>query len=196
MGYRGKAPRLVRTLLGEWAYARPFADTAERIALAARVPRLLQPPSATLEPIRAAADQPRARQQRDGEEQLAYSRRLPSRRLLLTETFLVSPSSTSTWTCSTGEIVTSRCFTSSTTRRSIATCSCPQVPPTRMIWSQRAARSVLRAARRRSVGPEPSSVALDDRAEDGHRRASAAGPKADGVPGYAGACRTRPPPRT
>lgn len=29
----GKAERLVRTLLGEWAYARPFADTAERIAL-------------------------------------------------------------------------------------------------------------------------------------------------------------------
>ena len=29
----GKAERLVRTLLGEWAYARPFADTSERIAL-------------------------------------------------------------------------------------------------------------------------------------------------------------------
>lgn len=29
----GKAERMVRTLLGEWAYARPFGDTAERIAL-------------------------------------------------------------------------------------------------------------------------------------------------------------------
>jgi transposase InsO family protein len=29
----GKAERMVRTLLGEWAYARPFADTADRIAL-------------------------------------------------------------------------------------------------------------------------------------------------------------------
>jgi transposase InsO family protein len=29
----GKAERMVRTLLGEWAYARPFADTAERVAL-------------------------------------------------------------------------------------------------------------------------------------------------------------------
>ncbi len=28
----GKAERLVRTLLAEWAYARPFGDTAERIA--------------------------------------------------------------------------------------------------------------------------------------------------------------------
>ena len=28
----GKAERMVRTLLGEWAYARPFADTAERVA--------------------------------------------------------------------------------------------------------------------------------------------------------------------
>jgi transposase InsO family protein len=29
----GKAERMVRTLLNEWAYARPFADTADRIAL-------------------------------------------------------------------------------------------------------------------------------------------------------------------
>jgi transposase InsO family protein len=29
----GKAERMVRTLLKEWAYARPFADTADRIAL-------------------------------------------------------------------------------------------------------------------------------------------------------------------
>jgi transposase InsO family protein len=29
----GKAERMVRTLLGEWAYARPFHDTADRIAL-------------------------------------------------------------------------------------------------------------------------------------------------------------------
>jgi transposase InsO family protein len=29
----GKAERMVRTLLGEWAYARPFADTGDRIAL-------------------------------------------------------------------------------------------------------------------------------------------------------------------
>ncbi len=29
----GKAERMVRTLLGEWAYARPFRDTAERRAL-------------------------------------------------------------------------------------------------------------------------------------------------------------------
>ncbi len=29
----GKAERMVRTLISEWAYARPFADTAERIAL-------------------------------------------------------------------------------------------------------------------------------------------------------------------
>ncbi len=29
----GKAERMVRTLLGEWAYARPFRDTAERISL-------------------------------------------------------------------------------------------------------------------------------------------------------------------
>ena len=29
----GKAERMVRTLLTEWAYARPFADTADRIAL-------------------------------------------------------------------------------------------------------------------------------------------------------------------
>jgi transposase InsO family protein len=29
----GKAERLIRTLLGEWAYARPFHDTAERQAL-------------------------------------------------------------------------------------------------------------------------------------------------------------------
>jgi transposase InsO family protein len=29
----GKAERMVRTLLAEWAYARPFRDTAERIAL-------------------------------------------------------------------------------------------------------------------------------------------------------------------
>ena len=29
----GKAERMVRTLLGEWAYARPFSDTADRIAL-------------------------------------------------------------------------------------------------------------------------------------------------------------------
>ena len=28
-----KAGRMVRTLLGEWAYARPFRDTAERISL-------------------------------------------------------------------------------------------------------------------------------------------------------------------
>jgi transposase InsO family protein len=28
----GKAERMVRTLLAEWAYARPFADTAERMA--------------------------------------------------------------------------------------------------------------------------------------------------------------------
>ena len=28
----GKAERMVRTLLAEWAYARPFADTAERVA--------------------------------------------------------------------------------------------------------------------------------------------------------------------
>ena len=34
----GKAERLVRTLLGEWAYARPYADTAERIA---RLPAFL-----------------------------------------------------------------------------------------------------------------------------------------------------------
>ena len=32
----GKAERLVRTLLAEWAYARPFADTADRVALPAR----------------------------------------------------------------------------------------------------------------------------------------------------------------
>jgi transposase InsO family protein len=32
----GKAERLVRTLLAEWAYARPFADTAERVAGLAR----------------------------------------------------------------------------------------------------------------------------------------------------------------
>ncbi|HXR26344.1 MAG TPA: IS481 family transposase [Candidatus Baltobacteraceae bacterium] len=32
----GKAERMVRTLLGEWAYARPFADTAERVALLPR----------------------------------------------------------------------------------------------------------------------------------------------------------------
>lgn len=29
----GKAERMVRTLLTEWAYARPFADTADRVAL-------------------------------------------------------------------------------------------------------------------------------------------------------------------
>ena len=29
----GKAERLVRTLINEWAYARPFTDTAERVAL-------------------------------------------------------------------------------------------------------------------------------------------------------------------
>jgi len=29
----GKAERMVRTLLGEWAYARPFTETSERIAL-------------------------------------------------------------------------------------------------------------------------------------------------------------------
>lgn len=29
----GKAERMVRTLLAEWAHARPFQDTAERIAL-------------------------------------------------------------------------------------------------------------------------------------------------------------------
>jgi len=34
----GKAERMVRTLLNEWAYARPFADTADRIAL---LPRFL-----------------------------------------------------------------------------------------------------------------------------------------------------------
>jgi transposase InsO family protein len=34
----GKAERMVRTLLKEWAYARPFADTADRIAL---LPRFL-----------------------------------------------------------------------------------------------------------------------------------------------------------
>lgn len=28
----GKAERLIRTLLGEWAYARPFGDTSERVA--------------------------------------------------------------------------------------------------------------------------------------------------------------------
>jgi transposase InsO family protein len=28
----GKAERFIRTMLGEWAYARPFADTAQRIA--------------------------------------------------------------------------------------------------------------------------------------------------------------------
>lgn len=32
----GKAERMVRTLLAEWAYARPFHDTAERVALLAR----------------------------------------------------------------------------------------------------------------------------------------------------------------
>jgi len=32
----GKAERMVRTLLKEWAYARPFADTADRIALLAQ----------------------------------------------------------------------------------------------------------------------------------------------------------------
>jgi transposase InsO family protein len=32
----GKAERLVRTLLAEWAYARPFGDTAERMASLAR----------------------------------------------------------------------------------------------------------------------------------------------------------------
>jgi transposase InsO family protein len=35
----GKAERMVRTLLAEWAYARPFADTAERIA---SLPRFLE----------------------------------------------------------------------------------------------------------------------------------------------------------
>ena len=34
----GKAERMVRTLLGEWAYAGPFHDTAERIA---RLPEFL-----------------------------------------------------------------------------------------------------------------------------------------------------------
>ena len=34
----GKAERMVRTLLAEWAYARPFADTVERIAA---LPRFL-----------------------------------------------------------------------------------------------------------------------------------------------------------
>ena len=32
----GKAERMVRTLLAEWAYARPFRDTAERVALLSR----------------------------------------------------------------------------------------------------------------------------------------------------------------
>jgi transposase InsO family protein len=32
-GTNGEAERMVRTLLKEWAYARPFADTAERITL-------------------------------------------------------------------------------------------------------------------------------------------------------------------
>jgi transposase InsO family protein len=32
----GKAERMVRTLLNEWAYARPFTDTADRIALLAQ----------------------------------------------------------------------------------------------------------------------------------------------------------------
>jgi transposase InsO family protein len=34
----GKAERMVRTLLSEWAYVRPFSDTADRIAL---LPRFL-----------------------------------------------------------------------------------------------------------------------------------------------------------
>lgn len=66
----GKAERFIRTLVGEWAYARPFNDTAERQALLPTVPRLLQCPTTTLVTRRAAADQPRARQQPDGDEQL------------------------------------------------------------------------------------------------------------------------------
>src|SRR5207245_98305 len=82
----GKAERLVRTLLAEWALRRAF----HRASCTGRGPRplhrLLQSTPTTLVTRRAAADQPRARQQPDGEEHLGRSgsaaaeRRCPSGR--------------------------------------------------------------------------------------------------------------------